>query len=168
MNGSPFVVRTRSITEATSVSRLTLSNRMRTSLAGAAIALLAQMLVAPGSARAGCVDPLMNGRSSSDYFVMLRSFGAIEDSPSVGSHSPDRSNKTLPDCFGPSCSRRDELPASQTHSGSPRVSEWAVLESQVPEVRPQQCRRIDHELAARPIRAASKIFHPPRLTPLAV
>ena len=128
--------------------------------AGAFLTLLACVLVAPGSAVAGCA----HDRPTASHFEGLIRAGAMADSDDA--RSAGATSGKVPTCSGPFCSQGPAAPPSSPWSVSPVRDSWACL---VEHLAPAPS--LDHPLppeatAALPSPLGQSVFHPPRVSPI--
>lgn len=118
-------------------------------LVGAFAALLAVGLIAPGTATAGCEHPGERPRFDLN----------LDPDPGPGAAAPVPAPKP---CTGPSCSNRSAPAPTSAARPLLRLEQWGLAAEAppIPDARPIAWAVED--AAARPIRLAPSIFHPPR------
>jgi hypothetical protein len=121
------------------------------------VACLAMALLAPSTGRAGC-----------DYPTHVQ-YMPPEDAKQAANFAPKGkpvstpANKPCP-CSGPTCSRSPLLPPTPFSVEAVKIHEWIRLPLPLFLAPPQHDGWLADHLSPRPIRYASTIYHPPRLS----
>jgi hypothetical protein len=130
---------------------------------GTLFAFVAWLLVAPGSALAGCpshfVPTLSPSTGSGIGLETIDQAGARAVADLTG--SPRRPKP----CTGEMCSSRPAMPVSPAPPQVLRVQVWAILEVATTIASTERLPSRLEEAEVRPIRSPAFIFHPPRLSP---
>lgn len=141
------------------------SNRVRRSLAGAALALLVAFACAPGSARAGCHrygdgPPAGVGATLEN----LQAVGALAD-PRGRMESLSPFGDRRPGCTGPFCSSNADPVSSPTPIVLVRLkSEWVAVALPPPSPDPTAVPAASEGRATWSNPPVVDVFHPPRRT----
>jgi hypothetical protein len=139
------------------------SNRVRRSLAGAALALLVAVVCAPASARAGC-HRNGDGRPSGigPTLENLQSIGALADSRGL-IETPAPLGDRRQGCTGPFCSSNADPVSSPPSIAPVRLkAEWLTIATPPPSPDPTAVPAAAEGRAAWSNPPLADVFHPPR------
>ncbi len=141
--------------------------RPATPFAGAFLTLLAFGLLAPASARAGCVHDAL-GRSQQPagaaHFDRLIAMGAMpmpDGDPAPRPFEPATPGRPRP-CSGPTCSNDSGVPPVPTATLAPASPSWAWAGQLLDADGPASDLLPRREGLSRPVHRGPSIFHPPR------
>jgi hypothetical protein len=132
--------------------RATPPKRLVKAIVGASLTFLVMSLIAPALARAGCEHPVDRPSIGLDAFRL--------DGPKT------TTNQVPPPkpCSGPSCSNKSAPPTTSTPQPNPRSELWGLAVEPLPIAGLESSFRVPESALERPVRLATSIFHPPRLT----
>ena len=126
--------------------------RLMKAIVGASLTFLAMALIAPDSARAAsCDHPIDRPGIGLDAFRL------------DGSKATDQLPPPKP-CTGPSCSNKSAPPTTSTPPAPPRGELWGLAVEPLPVDGPDSTAQAPEGNLERPIRSATLVFHPPRMT----
>ncbi len=125
--------------------------------AGAFLALLAVVLLAPSPSRADCSHPADRPAVADDPSRLSFDWTSGDPASDPAPMPPPKP------CSGPRCSGQSAPPLASPPTVPPRLKLWALTVEPVPAPSPDPAGPWPEEAPSRPIRIAPSIFHPPQL-----